>query len=130
MKAAILLITFFLGLSISATAQDGKIKSKNAIIHTVLFKFIPNTSREQINNLTSEILRLKSTMPSIELVSYGENFSERSFGFTYIITITFRDKASLVTFYGNPEHKKLIKDLIIPIKAEMLVIDYEDQAKY
>lgn len=126
MKATQLYIIILLGLSMQVNAQAQNTTASNVkVIHTVLFKFIPNTSDEQIDRLTSGIVKLKNTISGIEMISYGKNFSDRSLGFTYAITITFRDLAALETFYAHPEHKKLISDLILPIKAAMLVIDYE-----
>ena len=126
MKASQLFIIILLGLSVQVNAQDQNTTTSNLkVIHTVLFKFIPNTSSEQIDKLTAGIVKLKNTIPGIEMVSYGKNFSDRSSGFTYAVTLTFRDVAALETFYAHPEHKKLINDLILPIKAAMLVIDYE-----
>ena len=126
MKASHLFIIILLGLSLQVTAQDQNIIASNVkVIHTVLFKFLPNTSSEQVDKLTSGIVKLKNTIHGIEMVSYGENFSDRSMGFTHAVTLTFRDLAALETFYAHPEHKKLVNDLILPIKAAMLVIDYE-----
>lgn len=129
MKATQLFIIILFGLSLEVLAQDRNTTAQNVkVIHTVLFKFIPNTSNEQIDRLTSGIVTLKNTIPGIELVRYGENFSERSMGFTHAVIMTFSDIEALETFYAHPEHKKLIKDLILPIKEAILVIDYEDQA--
>jgi len=126
MKASQLFIIILLGLSLQVNAQDQNTTTSNLkVIHTVLFKFIPDTSSEQIDKLTASIVKLKNTIPGIEMISYGKNFSDRSLGFTYAVILTFSDVVALKTFYTHPEHKKLIKDLILPIKAAMLVIDYE-----
>ena len=126
MKVSQLFITILLGLSLQVSAQYQNITASNVkVIHTVLLKFIPNTSDEQIDKLTAGIVKLKNTIPGIEMISYGKNFSDRSSGFTHAVILTFRDVAALETFYAHPEHKKLINDLILPIKAALLVIDYE-----
>jgi len=126
MKANQLFIIMLLGLSLQGNAQEQNTTASNVkVIHTVLFKFISNTSSAQIDRLTLGIVKLKNTIPGIEMISYGKNFSDRSMGFTHAVTLTFRDLAALETFYTHPEHKKLINDLILPIKAAMLVIDYE-----
>jgi len=130
MKIILIALALALGLSIQVNAQTNEIKTQDTqIVHTVLFRFIPGTSGAQINKLTSGLILLKGILPGIEKMSYGENFSARSQGFTYAVTITFSDSNALKAFYVNPEHQNVIRDLILPIKADMIVVDYEDRNK-
>lgn len=73
------------------------------------------------------ISQLNKIVPGILQVSYGQNFSERSKGYTHAVVMQFADTAALKTFYVHPAHQRLIREQIKPILADMIVVDYEQK---
>lgn len=125
---AISMIIYVLMILNSEVRAQDKIKDKNTqVVHTVLFKFNESTTQIQIDSLKRGIQRLEQVIPGILEVSFGKNFSERSKGFTYAVTMKFLDRTNLEKFYVHPKHLELIKTSIKPIIVDMAVIDFEEE---
>jgi len=116
-------------MSVKSIAQEhNRIVNSPSVIHVVLFKFSDQAKPIQIVQLMSEIKGLKGKIKGIQAISFGHNFSERSKGYTHAASITFADSQALKLFIANPFHQQLIKNSIKPILAEMIVLDYVDNA--
>ena len=96
------------------------------IRHVVLFQFKPGTSADAIGELLNEAAGLQAMIPAIVEVMHGENFSERSRGYTHVVSMGFADRSALASFYDHPAHKALKADVIDPISETMVVIDYPE----
>lgn len=95
------------------------------IYHTVLFKWKEGTGKEQINKALRELNALKPKVPSILEIQAGENFSERSGGFSHVLTSKFLTIEALDQYQVHPEHQKIVVDLIKPILDQLVVGDFE-----
>lgn len=102
--------------------------SAKTVIHTVAFQFNTATTTAQVDQLTRHIRDLKEKIPGILTITCGGNFSERSQGFTYAVTIKLRNTSALQAFYKHPVHLELINKDIKPILKNLLVLDYVDDA--
>lgn len=122
-KLSLLIVLVICGWSLRA--QAGAAGSTHPVVHTVLFQFKADASAEQVARLLNNISRLNKTIPGILQVSCGQNFSERSKGYTHGVVMTFANEAALKSFYVHPEHQRLIREHIKPILADMIVVDYE-----
>lgn len=123
----IVLFIFLIGMpSITLAQESATITKEPRVVHTVLFKFTDQANQSQIDKLMTHIKSLKQDIFGIQTISLGQNFSERSKGYTYSVTITFTNKTALANFIIHPVHQELIKDFIKPILAEMIIVDYED----
>jgi hypothetical protein len=112
----------------SIAKEHNKTEDSPSVIHIVLFKFSDQAKPIQIEQLMSEIKELKGKIKGIQAISLGHNFSERSKGYTHAASITFTDSQALKMFIANPLHQQLTKNLIKPILADMIVLDYVDNA--
>jgi uncharacterized protein (DUF1330 family) len=121
------LITVLVVCGLGLRAQIGLADSTRPVVHTVLFQFKAEASAAQVAGLMKSIGQLNKTIPGILQVSSGENFSERSKGYTHAVVMIFDNAAALKTFYVHPEHQRLIREQIKPILADMIVVDYEKQ---
>lgn len=108
--------------------EHNKIVHGLSVNHIVLFKFSDQTKPLQIEQLSSEIKKMKGKVKGIRDISFGHNFSERSKGYTHAACIIFTDSQALKMFMTNPFHQQLIKDFIKPILSDMIVLDYIDHA--
>lgn len=97
------------------------------IHHTVLYRFNEAATKQQIDDLMAGSLALKNAIPGIERVAWGENFSTRANGTTHAVTFQLRDRAALKVFYEHPAHVLLAQLSIMPITANLLIIDYEER---
>ncbi|KKD36600.1 Dabb family protein [Limnoraphis robusta] len=95
------------------------------IVHVVLFKWKEDTTPEAIASTMEGLKELKAKIPGIIDLSCGENFSERSQGFQHGLVVKFTDKSALEAYTPHPEHQAVVQNLIKPILADILAVDYE-----
>lgn len=97
----------------------------SGIVHIVLFKWKPEASPEQIEAAIDGLRGLSALLPEILDLSIGENFTERSQGFTHGLVVRFADRAGLESYGPSEAHQYVVKNLISPIRADVLALDYE-----
>jgi hypothetical protein len=68
---------------------------------------------------------LKGKIAGIIDLSCGANFSARAKGYTHGLVMRFTDRAALEAYYPHPDHQRVVQNLINPIRADTLVLDYE-----
>ena len=95
------------------------------ITHIVLFRWTEAASREAIERALTELRGLKGKIAGILEMSDGANFSDRSKGFTHGLVMRFTDRAALDAYFPHPEHQRVVQKFLTPIRADILVVDYE-----
>jgi hypothetical protein len=99
----------------------------DAVRHIVIFKFRPDATEAQINQMTQEFINLKNKIPGIIDFEYGVNNSPEglSRGFTHIYLLTLENAAARDAYLPHPEHKKF-GELVgqLGIVDEVFVVDY------
>jgi hypothetical protein len=99
----------------------------DAVRHIVIFKFRPDATESQINQLTQEFLSLKNKIPGIVDIEYGVNNSPEGLnrGFTHIYLLTLENAAARDAYLPHPEHQKF-GELVgqLGILDEVFVVDY------
>jgi hypothetical protein len=95
------------------------------IEHIVLFRWTDDASQEAIDNVLTELRKLKSKIPGIADLSCGANFSDRAKGYTHGLVVRFNDRSALEAYGAHPEHQRVVQNFINPIRADVLAFDYE-----
>ena len=95
------------------------------IEHIGLFRWNNATSEEAIESVLAELRGLKNKIPGIVDLSCGANFCDRAKGYTHGLVVRFKDRAALETYGPHPEHQRVVQNLIKPIAADILALDYE-----
>ena len=95
------------------------------IEHIVLFRWTDEASQEAKDKVIAELRSLKSKIPGIIDLSCGANFSDRAKGYTHGLVVRFADRAALQAYGPHPEHQRIVQNLIKPIAADILALDYE-----
>ena len=95
------------------------------IEHIVLFRWTDAATPEAKANVMTELRKLKGKIPGIVDLTCGENFSDRSKGYTHGLVVRFTDRAALQAYGPHPEHQRVVQNLIKPIAADILALDYE-----
>ena len=96
--------------------------------HIVLFRFKPETAEATKQTIATELMALKSKVPSIIDITAGPNFADRNKGFEYGLVVRFHDRQGLDAYQVHPDHERLVHELIRPALADILAVDYEFQA--
>jgi hypothetical protein len=95
------------------------------IEHLVLFRWTENASPDAIDNVVSELRKLKNKIEGIMDLSCGANFSDRAKGYTHGLVVRFKDRSALAAYGPHPEHQRVVQNFINPIRADVLALDYE-----
>jgi len=95
------------------------------IEHIVLFRWTDAASESAKENVMTELRKLKGKIPGILDLSCGTNFSDRAKGYTHGLVVRFTDRAALESYGPHPKHQHVVQNLITPIAADILALDYE-----
>jgi hypothetical protein len=79
-----------------------------AVRHVVVFKFKPEATAAQIQQVTDAFRRLATTVPGIIGFEDGVNNSpeNKNQGFTHVYTVTFESEAARNAYLPHAEHRK------------------------
>ena len=97
------------------------------IRHMVVFKFKPDATPVQIQQVTDALRALKDKIPGIVSFEHGVNNSpeKKNLGFTHAFLITFESAAARDAYLPHPEHKKFGELLgSLNVMEDVFVVDY------
>ena len=79
-----------------------------AVRHVVVFKYKPEATPAQIQQVTDAFRALAKSIPGITGFEDGVNNSPegKNQGFTHVYLLTFKDAAARDAYLPHPEHKK------------------------
>ncbi|MGH9373025.1 MAG: Dabb family protein [Vicinamibacterales bacterium] len=100
---------------------------KQPVRHVVVFKYKPEASAEQIQQVTRAFRDLRKKISGITAFEDGVNNSPegKNLGFTHVYMVTFEDAAARDAYLPHPEHKKFGELLgKLGILADAFVVDY------
>ncbi len=92
--------------------------------HLVLFTVKEDARAEDVEDLLASLKELKRGVPNVVDLSVGENFSERSQGYTHGLFVRLRTVDDLRSYISHPEHQAVVEKLDTLTKGR-LVVDYE-----
>ena len=93
------------------------------IDHLVFLAVKEDASHEDIEDLISSIRGLRDTVPGVVDLTVGENFSERSGGYTHGIFVRFESVEGLQGYMKHPDHLVVVEKL--DRLTSRIVVDYE-----
>jgi hypothetical protein len=93
--------------------------------HLVFFKFLDNTSNENIDMIIREFLELKNKIPVIKDIEWGTDVSieQKNQDFTHCFCLTFSDSKGRDEYLPHPAHKSF-GNILKPFLEKVLVFDY------
>ncbi len=109
-----------------AMRTDAQAPSR-AVRHVVVFKYKPEATPAQIQQVTDAFRALASSIPGITGFEDGVNDSPegKNLGFTHVYLLTFKDAAARDAYLPHPEHKKFGQVLRgSGIFVDAFVVDY------
>jgi hypothetical protein len=92
--------------------------------HMVWVKFKEGVSAERIQEHMDNVLTMRDIIPGVVDICLGENFTDRSGGYTLGIIVTLDNRTSLENYIVCDEHVKVAT----PLKADsesLVVLDFE-----
>jgi quinol monooxygenase YgiN len=93
--------------------------------HAVFFKFKPDASPEQVQEIEKEFAGLAKKIPGIIGYEWGtsESVEKLNDGFTHCFFVSFKDKAALEAYLPHKAHKAFGAKLK-PLLEKAFVFDY------
>ncbi len=93
--------------------------------HLVLFKWKEDAAPGDIAKAVQGLKGLRHEIPGIVDLSVGDNFCNRSQGYQCGMVVRFEDRAAVENYGPHPAHQAVVQNLIVPIRADLIVVDYE-----
>ncbi len=75
-------------------------------IHIALYKWKPEVTPEQVNQVLQDIESLASKIPGILDITTGQNTSKYSEGYTHVILVRGKNQAAIDAYRNHPDHTK------------------------
>ncbi|MDG0964765.1 MAG: Dabb family protein [Opitutales bacterium] len=103
-------------------------KTYNLVQHIVCFKFLTNTSSDEVKLLEQSFFALRDKIPGVLKIDGGKNNSPENLnkGLTHCFIITFKDEDARANYLPHPQHKEFVTQLK-PILEDVFVIDFSSQ---
>jgi hypothetical protein len=114
-----------LSLTSAALAADSADTSGKMLYHVVSIKFKETATPEQIKAVDDAFAALKTKVPGITSLHYGDNVSpeKHDHGFKQCFVLTFATAKDRDGYLVHPEHKAFGK-ILGPVMADVMVIDF------
>jgi lysophospholipase L1-like esterase len=96
-----------------------------ALRHVVLFKFKPEVTVAEVQEVVTAFAALKGKIQEVEDFEWGTDVSVENLaaGFTHCFFVTFQDSAARDAYLPHPAHQEFVK-LVGPRIDKVLVVDY------
>ena len=95
-----------------------------AVQHMVWIKFNEGVSEQRKQEHLDGLAGLTDKVPGIVSLHVGENFTDRSGGYTHGLLVTLTDRQALEVYAPHPEHVKVAG----PLKADASLLAMDIQA--
>ena len=129
--AGLLLIVFLAVAAGPLVTRTDAQPTAQAVRHVVVFKYKPEATPAQIQQVTDAFRALASSVPGVTAFEDGVNNSPegKNQGFTHVYLLTFKDAAARDAYLPHPEHKKFGQVLRSSgIFVDAFVVDYVPHA--
>ena len=95
------------------------------VMHIVLFRWTDEATPQAVSAAMQALRDLGTKVPGILEISCGANFTDRGKGFTHGLVVRLTDQQALDDYGPHPEHQRVVTEHIMPIRADVLALDYE-----
>jgi hypothetical protein len=95
------------------------------IRHVVMFRWTPEATEEQKQQVAAELRRLPALLPVLRAYHVGPDLGLVEGNFDFAVVADFDDLEGYQVYRGNPEHREIIGKFIQPIAAQRAAVQYE-----
>jgi hypothetical protein len=95
------------------------------IRHTALFRWSPEATPEQKQQVETLLAQLPSLVPTLREFSFGADLGVNEGNFDFAVWASFDDLDGYLAYRDNPDHRAMIRDHIVPIAATRAAVQYE-----
>jgi hypothetical protein len=95
------------------------------IRHTVVFKWKPEATQEQKQQIATELGKLPSLVPSIRAFVCGPDAGLNQGNFDFAVTADFDDEAGYVAYRDDPGHRDIVQRYVVPLAEQRTAVQFE-----
>lgn len=95
------------------------------IRHTVLYRWKPEATEEDRQQVATEVAKLPSMVPSIRSFASGQDAGLAEGNFDFAVTADFDDEAGFCAYRDDPGHRDIISRYIVPLAAQRTAVQFE-----
>ncbi len=95
-----------------------------AVQHMVWIRFKPGISAQRVAQHIDGLRAMVGKVPQIRKLCVGENFTNRSEGFTHGLLVELADRQALTDYMQHPDHLAVAKPL--DEDADLRALDIEE----
>jgi len=95
------------------------------IRHTVLFKWKPEATADDKEQVATELSKLPSTVPSLRAFACGQDAGLAQGNFDFAVSADFDDEAGFFAYRNDPGHREVVDRYILPITAQRVAVQFE-----
>ena len=93
--------------------------------HVVLFRFNPETTEADKQSLRDGLSKLPTAISEIRRYQFGDDLQLVDGNFDFAVVADFAGTSDFQTYAAHPDHQRLITELIRPILAKRVAVQYE-----
>ena len=93
--------------------------------HTVLFRWKPEATEEQKQEVARQVGRLPSLVPAVRAFAIGPDARVNDGNFDFAVNADFDDVNGYITYRDDAAHREIVARYIVPILAERAAVQYE-----
>jgi Stress responsive A/B Barrel Domain len=94
------------------------------IMHIAIFTWREGTGREDVERVEAALARMPGLIPALREYHYGSNLGLRP-GTADFAVVAVVEQAELTTYLDNPEHQRVVREVISPLLATRTAIQVE-----
>jgi hypothetical protein len=95
------------------------------IRHTVLFKWKPEATDEEKQQVATELAKLPPIVPSLRAFALGPDAGLAQANFDFAVSADFDDEAGYFAYRDDPGHREVVEHYILPITAQRVAVQFE-----
>jgi Stress responsive A/B Barrel Domain len=95
------------------------------IRHNAAFKWKPETTDEEKQQVATELAKLPSIVPSLRAFASGPDAGLAQGNFDFAVSADFDDEAGYLAYRDDPAHREIVDRYILPIVAQRVAVQFE-----
>lgn len=91
----------------------------------MLFQFRSETSPDQVVALREGLHALRGAIPEIRRLSFSPNLAPGADEWPWVLVVHVDDMSALQRYAEHPAHRKVVEELLTPIREARLAADVD-----
>jgi hypothetical protein len=95
------------------------------IRHCVLFRWLPDTTRDQVDEAAKLLLEYVATLDGVVSYRLGHDVGATAGNYDFAIVGDFETLDAYITYRDSPRHIEIATGIVSPLLAERATVQFE-----